>query len=261
MKKIITVLTTLLMVVIMAGCSNKTEATVETTDSEYVKNKGVLVVGITDFAPMDYKDANGNWIGFDADLATKFAEELGVKVEFVEINWDNKVLDLNDKAIDCVWNGMTLTDAVKNQMETSKAYILNAQTAVVKKDVAANINSIDDLKELSVAVEVGSAGKASAESNGLDFVELDTQAKALLEVNAGTSDAAIIDLTMAKAMTGEGTDYTNLTYTVLLDEEEYGVGFRKGSDLAEMLNAFLANNTAVVEEIALTYGLENALVD
>lgn len=261
MKKIITILTTLLMVVVMAGCSNKADATVDATDSEYVKNKGVLVVGITDFAPMDYKDASGNWIGFDADLATKFAEDLGVKVEFVEINWDNKVLDLNDKAIDCVWNGMTLTDAVKNQMETSKAYILNAQTAVVKKDIAASVNSVDDLKELSIAVEVGSAGKASAESNGLDFIELDTQAKALLEVNAGTSDAAIIDLTMAKAMTGDGTDYTNLTYTVLLDEEEYGVGFRKGSDLAEMLNTFLANNTAVVEEIALTYGLENALVD
>ena len=98
------------------------ESTADDSDLAYVQEKGTLVVGITDFEPMDYKDASGNWIGFDADMAAKFAESLGVDVEFVEIDWDNKILELDGKTIDCVWNGMTLTDEVISAMECSKAY-------------------------------------------------------------------------------------------------------------------------------------------
>ena len=100
-------------------------------DVAYIQNKGKLVVGITEFEPMDYKDASGNWIGFDADMAAAFAKSLGVDVEFVEIDWDNKVLELNSHAIDCVWNGMTLTDEVTSAMECSNAYCNNAQVVVV----------------------------------------------------------------------------------------------------------------------------------
>ncbi|MEE0388763.1 MAG: transporter substrate-binding domain-containing protein, partial [Agathobaculum sp.] len=64
------------------------------SDLEYVKGKGKLVVGITDFAPMDYKDKDGKWIGFDADNATAFAKSLGVDVEFIEVDWDNKIMEL-----------------------------------------------------------------------------------------------------------------------------------------------------------------------
>ena len=133
MKKFLALVLVLLMTVFcFAGCGESSEV----ADVDYITEKGTLVVGITDFEPMDYKDADGNWIGFDADMATAFAESLGVKAKFVEIDWDNKVLELDGKNIDCVWNGMTLTDEVKSAMATSNAYFNNAQVIIVKKDVA-----------------------------------------------------------------------------------------------------------------------------
>ena len=128
MKKTIALLTALVLMLTMA-CG---AFAADQTDSEYVKQKGTLVVGITDFAPMDYKDEDGNWIGFDADMAAAFAAWLGVEVEFVEIEWDNQVLELDSKSIDCVWNGMTLTDAVQEAMECTNAYCNNAQVVVTK---------------------------------------------------------------------------------------------------------------------------------
>ena len=181
------------------------------TDMEYVKNKGVLVVGITDFEPMDYKDENGEWIGFDADLAKAFGEYLGVKVELVEIDWDNKILELNGKSIDCVWNGMTLTDEVKAAMETSNAYANNAQVVVLPAAKANDYADVAALAGLSFAVEAGSAGEAEIDALGYNKTPVQSQASALLEVKAGTSDAAVIDALMAAAMVGEGTDYADLT--------------------------------------------------
>lgn len=101
-------------------------------DVESIQSKGKLVVGITDFAPMDYKDANGQWIGFDADMARIVAEKLGVEVEFIEIDWDSKIMELESGNIDVVWNGMTLTDAVMEAMECTNAYCNNAQVVVTK---------------------------------------------------------------------------------------------------------------------------------
>ena len=103
----------------------------EDSDVAYIQDKGSLIVGITDFEPMDYKDENGDWIGFDADMAGVVAEKLGVDVEFVEIDWDNKIMELDSKNIDMVWNGMTLTDEVTNSMECTNAYCNNAQVVVV----------------------------------------------------------------------------------------------------------------------------------
>jgi len=229
----------------------------EQTDLEYIKEKGTLVVGITDFKPMDYKDENGNWIGFDAELAQAFAATLGVEVEFVEIDWDNKIMELNGKTVDCIWNGMTLTEEVKSAMETSNAYCVNAQVVIVNADVADQYQTAESLAELSFAVEAGSAGEEQAEAYGLTYTAVESQANALMEVKAGTSDAAIIDNLMAAAMVGEGTSYENLTYTVALNSEEYGVGFRKGSDAAAELNAFfeacLADGSMM--ELAEKYGV------
>lgn len=208
------------------------------SDMEYVKGNGKLVIGITDFAPMDYQNESGEWIGFDADMAKAFAESLGVEAEFQEIEWDNKILEINAKSIDCVWNGMTLTEEVTSAMDCSNAYCNNAQVVIVKKDVADQYQTVESLKDLAFAVEAGSAGEAEATANELNFTPVDSQAKALMEIAAGTADAAIIDALMAAAMVGEGTSYENLTYTVGLNEEKYGVGFRQGSDLAAALNDF-----------------------
>lgn len=239
------------------NASNAGNTSSTDSDLDYIKNKGTLVVGVTDFEPMDYQDENGNWIGFDAELAQAFGAELGVAVEIVEIDWDNKILELNAKSVDCIWNGMTLTDEVKNGMECSDAYCINAQVVVVKADVADQYNTVDSLSGLSFAVEAGSAGKEQAEANGLTFTEVESQANALMEVKAGTSDAAIIDNLMAAAMVGEGTSYSDLTYTVSLNSEEYGVGFRKGSDAAAALNDFLKASLANGETMRLAekYGV------
>ena len=232
------------------------------TDSDYVKEKGTLVVGITDFEPMDYKDADGNWIGFDADVATAFAKYLGVEVEFVEIEWDNKVLELNAKSIDCVWNGMTLTDEVTSSMACSNAYCNNAQVVIVPADQADKYQTAQDCADLVFAVEAGSAGEAEIAALGYEYTPVQSQASALMEVAAGTCDAAVIDSLMAAAMVGEGTSYENLTYTVQLNSEEYGVGFRTGSDLTQALNEFLkaAYEDGSLEEIAETYGVQAALI-
>ena len=233
------------------------------SDKAYVQGKGTLVVGITDFEPMDYKDENGEWIGFDADMAKAFGESLGVEVEFVEIDWDNKVLELDSKTIDCVWNGMTLTDEVKSAMECSNAYCNNAQIVIVPADKADQYQDTDSLKDLNFAVEAGSAGEKEVTNLGLSCTPVKAQSDALLEVASGTSDAAVIDSLMAAAMVGEGTGYADLTYTVQLNSEAYGVGFRKGSDLAAALNDFFMAGyvDGSVKACAETYNIQAALID
>lgn len=232
------------------------------SDLAYVKEKGTLVVGITEFDPMDYKDKNGEWIGFDADMAKGFAKKLGVEVEFVEIDWDNKILELDGKTIDCVWNGMTLTDETRSAMECSNAYCNNAQVVIVPKEKADDYQTVESLEGLTFAVEAGSAGEKEVSALGNDFTPVKAQSDALMEVAAGTSDAAVIDSLMAAAMVGEGTSYDNLTYTVKLNSEEYGVGFRKGSDLVEELNAYFVDSYAdgSMQECAKTYGVDAAIV-
>ena len=196
-------------------------------------------------------------------MATAFAKELGVDVEFVEIDWDNKALELKGKSIDVVWNGMTLTDEVKSSMSCSNAYCNNAQIVIVKADVADNYKTVEDCKALNFAVEAGSAGEKQATENGFNYTPVKDQATALTEVASGTSDAAIIDSLMAAAMVGEGTGYENLTYTVPLNSEEYGVGFRKGSDLTEKLNQFFKDSYAdgTMLEIAEKYGVQASLIE
>ena len=231
-------------------------------DVAYIQQKGSLIVGITDFAPMDYKNDKGEWIGFDADVAKKVAESLGVEIEFIEIDWDNKILELNNKSIDCVWNGMTLTDEVKSAMETSNAYCNNAQVVVLKKEDADKYPDVASLKDLQFAVEAGSAGEAAAEENGFSFTSITTQADTLMEISAGTSDASIIDLLMAGAMVGEGTSYADLTHTLELTTEEYVVGCRKDSDLASYIDDQLKkmSEDGSLMEIAKEYGVQDAVV-
>ncbi len=281
MKKIIALALALCMVLSLAACGSKTTTQTaapapansgDTTatpspamtesDLAYVQNKGTLVVGVTDFEPMDYRDDNGDWIGFDADLARAFAESLGVELEIVEIDWDNKILELDGKTIDCVWNGMTLTSEVTSSMACSNAYCNNAQVVVVPADKADQYQNVEDCAELNFAVESGSAGEAEVNALGYSCTPVKAQSDALMEVAAGTSDAAVIDALMAAAMVGEGTGYSQLTYTVSLNSEEYGVGFRKGSDLVEKINEFFANAYAdgTMEELADTYHVQAALI-
>ena len=237
MKKYIALFLALIMVAAcFAGCGSK-----EGSDMAAIKKNGKIVVGITDYAPMDYKDENGEWTGFDAEFARLFAKELGVEIEFFVIaDWGKKFVELRDENIDAVWNGMTITNEALLNAKVSDPYVQNKQVVVMKADKVADYTTADSLKELKIAVENGSAGQSAAEEiNPKEIVSVQDQAAALLEVKAGTSDACIIDSTMAAAMTGEGTDYADLTAGIALTDELYGVAFRKNSDLAEKFNAFM----------------------
>ena len=269
MKKLLAIILCLCMVLSFAACGKtNTESTgadadaTVTSDLDYVKEKGKLVVGVTVFEPMDYQDKDGNWTGFDADMANAFAEELGVEAEFQIIDWDSKAMELEGKTIDVVWNGMTLTDEVKAAMSTSNAYFNNAQVVIVKKDVADKYQTVDSVKSLNFAVEAGSAGEAQVKTLGAEYTPVADQATALTEVMSGTADAAVIDFLMALSMIGEGTSYENLTHTVALNEEKYGVGFRKDSDLTEKLNEFFKKSytDGLMKTIAEKYGIQEYLV-
>ena len=237
MKKIIALVMALLMMATMfAACGADSGS-----DLEYIQKKGKLIVGITDYEPMDYKDENGEWTGFDAEFARLFAKELGVEAEFFVIgDWNKKVFELDSKNIDCIWNGMTINEELLKTTNCSDPYVVNAQVVVMKADAVGNYTTADSLKDLKVAVESGSTGEKAAKNAGItNLIATNDMAKALLEVKAGTADACVIDITMAKTMTGEGTDYADLAVGISLTSEEYGVGFRKGSELTAMLNAFM----------------------
>lgn len=256
MKKMIAmVLATLSILCCFAGCTSPDPD----TDLAYIQEKGKLIVGITEYAPMDYKDDNGNWIGFDAEFARLFAQELGVEVEFYVIaDWGKKFMELDTKQIDVVWNGMTITDEATSNSSVSNPYVINAQVVVMKSGTVGNYTTADSLKGLTIAVESGSAGEKAANAiSGATVVPLQDQAAALMEVAAGTADACVIDITMAYAMTGEGTNYADLAPGISLTEEFYGVSFRKGSDLTAMLNDFMAKLKAdgTLQNLARKYNL------
>lgn len=179
------------------------QANTESGDYAKVKAAGKLVIGITDYEPMDYQDANGEWIGFDADYARLVCEKLGVTAEFREIEWDNKELELTGGTIDCIWNGMTITDAIEAVGDCTAPYMYNTQVAVVLKKDAEKYKDLESLKGATIAAESGSAGAALAEGDeGLKagFKGVTAQVDAILEVSAGTSNAAIVDRTLAAAL-------------------------------------------------------------
>ena len=222
-----------------SGSAAASAAETAASDLDYIKEKGKMVIGYTVYEPMNYTDADGNFTGFDTELATAVCEKLGVEPEFVEINWDTKVVELDAKSIDCIWNGMTLTVDIMANTATTKAYAKNAQVVVVKDGT--DYSSTADLVGKTVVAEAGSAGEAAIEGDEnlaqADYVSKSVQTDCLMEVAAGTADAAVLDLTLANAMIGEGTDYASLKIVDELNAEEYGVAFRKGSDAAAAVDA------------------------
>ena len=222
-----------------SGSAAASAAETAAGDLDYIKEKGKMVIGYTVYEPMNYTDADGNFTGFDTELAMAVCEKLGVEPEFVEINWDTKVVELDAKSIDCIWNGMTLTDDIMANTATTKAYAKNAQVVVVKDGT--DYSSTADLVGKTVVAEAGSAGEATIEGDEnlaqADYVSKSVQTDCLMEVAAGTADAAVLDLTLANAMIGEGTDYASLKIVDELNAEEYGVAFRKGSDTAAAVDA------------------------
>lgn len=251
MKKFKKFLAVLLSVLFVAGCfaacsNSSSDTDASASDMQYVKDKGTMVIGITEYEPMNYLDENGNWTGFDTEFAQAVCEKLGVEAEFKVIDWDNKIMELDSKAIDCCWNGMTLTDEVMSSMNCTEPYVKNEQIFVMKSDVIANYPDVASLAGVTFAAESGSAGAAAIESAGYmdNCTTVTAQSDALLEVESGSVQACVIDSTMAKAMTGEGTSYADLAAGFTLTSEEYGIGFRKDSDLTAEVNKIIEDMKA-----------------
>ena len=280
MKKFFALLLALTMSLSLAACGGKdapvaddaaedaaAEETTETTpesDAAYIEGNGKLVVGITIYEPMNYYDDAGNLTGFDTEFAQAVCDKMGLEAVFQEINWDTKEIELAGKTIDCIWNGMTITEDRAANMSISLPYVKNAQVIVVKADSA--YASTADLVDATLVAEMGSAGEgqiegedANADLAQAEYVGMNKQTDCLMEVKAGTADAAVLDWTLAKSMVGEGTDFADLKMIegVELAAEEYGIAFRQGSDFTakvnDAINALVADGT--LPALAEKYGL------
>lgn len=256
MKKFLSMaLVMILMACTFAACGEK-DAT--QTDLEYIKKQGKLIIGITDYEPMNFKDENGKWTGFDTEFAEAVAAKLGVTAQFIEIDWDNKYTELEAKTIDCIWNGMTITEEGRLNASISNPYVKNAQVVVMAKSKLAEYADADSMKDLKFAVENGSAGAKAAEEAGYTKVtKVANQTDALLEVKSGSAEACVIDITMANSMTGAGTSYEDYGYAVELTSEEYGIAFRKNADTTAEVNKIMAElmNDGTLDALAEKYGL------
>ena len=249
-----------------SGSNLKTDApAASSSDLDYVTGNKKMIIGYTVYEPMNYTDENGNFTGFDTELATAVCEKLGVTPEFVIINWDTKEVALEAKDIDCIWNGMTLTADREANMACTTPYVKNAQVIVVKEGF--EYTDTASLAEGVVCAEIGSAGEAQIQGEDADanlakaeYVGKSVQTDCLMEVKAGTADAAVLDMTLANSMTGEGTNYDDLKIVDYLAEEEYGVAFRKGSNLRDKVNEIFAAMVAdgSMKTLADKYGLELA---
>lgn len=288
MKKIWAMLLALTMILSLAACGSKKETPApeaekpaaeqpaeapaaepaEESDLDYIKGKGSMTIGYTVYAPMNYTDDNGEFTGFDTELAQMVCEKLGVEPNFQEIDWGTKEVELAGKSIDCIWNGMTLDAEREANMNCTQPYVKNAQVVVVKKGT--EYTDTSSLIGKTVVAEIGSAGEAQilggedAEPDAnlaqADYVGKSVQTDCLMEVKAGTATAAVLDMTLANAMIGEGTDYADLEIVDELAIENYGVAFRKGSDVRDAVNAIFDELVAdgSLGALAEKYGLELA---
>lgn len=268
MKKVLSLLLVLTMVLALAACGTPKQNTsadanqAQTSDLGYVKEKAKMVIGYTLYEPMNYQDKTGNLTGFDTELAKEVCKRLGVDPDFRIINWDTKEVELDAKTIDCVWNGLTINDERKANMELTKPYVKNAQVVLMKE--GATYTDTSSLVGKTVVAEQGSAGedtiKADANLVKAAYIPKSVQSDCLMEVKAGTADAAILDLNLAKTMTGEGTNYADLKIMDRLGEEDYGVAFRKGSDICAEVNKIFDELRAdgTLAALAEKYGLDLA---
>lgn len=237
----------------------------ELTDWEYIKNKGEFVVGITLYEPMNYYDENGKLTGFDTEFAEAVAELTGVKVKFQEIEWDQKEMELKSKKIDAIWNGLTVTEERKENMAFSTSYVVNQQVVVIKKSNADKYKSLADLKGATICAESGSAGESAIEADAnlseASYVASSAQKDALLEVKAGTCDAAVLDLTLAQAVINDDTDYSDLMIMegTNLQSEEYAIGMRlEDVETVKVINEAIAKLLAdgTLAKLGEKYGID-----
>ncbi len=264
-KKIVTMAMALtLAATAFSACEKK-----ELSDYEYIQDKGELVIGITYFAPMNYKDDAGELIGFETEFAKAVCEKLDIEANFQEIDWNSKEIELNAKNIDCIWNGMTIDAERKENMDISVPYMENKQVLITTADKVAEMATKEGVAGKKIVAEAGSAGDTVVTENEFfaeaSYTSVDSQAKSLLEVKSGVADATVIDYVMSIGSIGEGTDYADLAVVeeASFNNEEYGIAFRKDSpETLEAVNGAIQELAAdgTLNEIAAKYKLENLIL-
>lgn len=272
MKKFTKILAVLLAAMFVVGCFAACSGTSPKTDSDldYIKANGKLIIGITLFAPMDYyaDEAKTELTGFEVEFGKAVCEKLGVTPEFQVIDWGSKEKELNAKNIDCIWNGLTITPERKETMSISTPYMANKQVIIVKAENAEKYATAGSLSGLTLVAEKESAGEEVALEDaffeGANFTAVDTMAKAMMEVKSGTADAAVIDYVTGIGSLGEGTDYEDIVMidSVAFADEQYGIAFRKGSDITEKVNEIIGELIAdgTLQKIADKYKLSEQLI-
>ena len=234
------------------------------------KDTGKLVCGVTEFEPMNYRDAGGKWIGFDTELAQLVGQKLNMQVEFQEIEWSNKYQELEAGTITCIWNGFTANASENgvprsNMVDFSYSYLRNQQCIVIRTARAGDFRSLVDLAGKTVAAESGSAGESAAKDAVGDsgrIIGATAQINTFLEVKSGAVDCAVVDVLLAQRLAGSG-DYSDLRIAdITLDHEVYAVGFKKGSDLRDKVNKAMKElyDEGKMRELAVKYKLEDSLV-
>lgn len=226
-------------------------ATESKADESYNKiiEAGKLVLGLdATFKPMGYTDENDNIVGFDIDLATEVCNRLGVKLETYGVNWDTKEIDLDAGTIDCIWNGLSINPARKEQMLMSDPYMNNDMVFTVNSD--SELKILDDLKGKTIAVQNGSTAQeilADSEIFGdITVNELATNVEALNQLDMGMCDAVFLDSVVAQYEINEGKKIKMMDEG--LHKEEYAIGFRKGDQalcdkVEEVLSEMKADGT------------------
>jgi len=263
MKKVLFAVLCVTMLVAFAACGSKEYD----SDLAYLQDKGSLTIGITLYQPMNYYEGN-ELVGFDTEFALAVCEELGLEADFKEIVWETKDVELASNYIDCIWNGLTVSEERKENMDFTQSYIVNKQVAVIRAEDAALYTDAETMAAAKFVAEAGSAGEKAVQGEeawaAVDYKGVDVQSTALLEVKSGTADVAVLDYVMASAMIGEGTDYADLMIVETLEllPEEYAIGFRLGSDVVDVVNEAIDKLAAdgTLEAIAEKYELTEQLV-
>ncbi len=259
MKKILSIVIIVIVATVMAVSLT---ACTKGSDYDYITKKGSMVMGITYYEPMNYFE-EGDLVGFDTEFAILVCEKLGVSPKFQVINWDAKFLELNSKSIDCIWNGFTVDEERKLEVAFSQSYLNNEQCAVVKASELDNYTTASSFAGKKGIAEVSSAGEPVAQELSTNYTGLASQAATLVEIMSGASDFTVIDKVMAESIIGKG-DYSNLAIVraVSFEPEEYAIGFRKGSDMAEKVNAIIDEllEDGTLDTLAAKYGVENVLI-
>ncbi len=294
MKKLIAILLAALMLIAVAACApepapaedvpSADQASDEPADApseepaegseadgdwDYIAEKGELVIGITYYQPMNYLDENNELTGFETEFAQAVCEKLGVKATFQVIDWELKETELAAKNIDVIWNGLTVTEERKQNMEFSVNYMANAQVCVIQSANADKFTDTASMADATMCAEKGSAGESAIADNAdlskASYTAMPAQSDVLLEVKSGTTEIGVLDRVMAGASIGEGTDYSDLMMVPdleLTEAEFYAIGARKGAvSTIDKLNAAIQElaDEGFMAELAAKYGLTDSL--